>query len=424
MKIRTFSAWALLLSLVAVVSCNKSEKTDETWKEIPTDVITVESGNAAITVNGTTLQYYGSAKIEASSATEAVLTLADVVPGYETVNASVTLEKTSATGFSFSGEAALDHPKVIIPDLKSESLDGFYALGVQGTVTLEGKLTLTAATKIADKYQAGLAGKWNVLRDVKIRENGSVPPGPLGVTWKSTGYDNIGESIAPLASIFIGGLVGNVLNSVSFLEDGNITAQYYSDLELSMDNIFNLMPTMDEEAGTARYGYVHDGNWNQSPAANLAMWYTNGDRFYVVPNIYGIGAVIEGEEENTKANSIADLPEIAQILTMLKELGVDVTTLTAEMMKIIDSGVALKYAVDGNSLKLYADKELCGPIIESFLPVLPLLDDLYAGLAESDPDLYSTLTFAMAMVGIEKPSDLATVWANTTEFEVFLNLVK
>lgn len=55
-----------------------------------------------------------------------------------------------------------------------------------------------------------------------------------------------------------------------------------------------------------------------------------------------------------------------EILAQLKEFGVDVNALNAELQKILQRGVELKYSLDGDSLRIYVDKALCDPIVKLF----------------------------------------------------------
>ena len=92
------------------------------------------------------------------------------------------------------------------------------------------------------------------------------------------------------------------------------------------------------------------------------------------------------------------------------------------------NGIEYKYAVNGQNLKIYVDKELCAPVIDALLPVLPTLDAVLEQLAQShDPEDIKTLQTIkeiMDQIGLQKPSDLDLVWKATTEFEIAYNFAK
>lgn len=117
-----------------------------------------------------------------------------------------------------------------------------------------------------------------------------------------------------------------------------------------------------------------------------------------------------------------------EIISSLKEYGVDVNALNAELQKMLSRGVELKYSQDGDNLKIYVDMALCDPIVEALLPALKTLDAVLEELSKSDdPDdkeTVETVQLIMGMLGLEKPSDFALVWKATTEFEIALNFTK
>ena len=59
-----------MLALLGVfASCNKDSKSDENWKDIPSNQFTAESGKAEMSVNSIPVSM-GNVKLTASSATE------------------------------------------------------------------------------------------------------------------------------------------------------------------------------------------------------------------------------------------------------------------------------------------------------------------------------------------------------------------
>lgn len=122
------------------------------------------------------------------------------------------------------------------------------------------------------------------------------------------------------------------------------------------------------------------------------------------------------------------MSSVIEILATLKALGVDVDALNTELQKVLTRGIEYKYKVNGQNLKIYVDKELCAPVIDALLPVLPTLDAVLEQLAQSqDPEDIKTLQTIkkiMDQIGLQKPSDLDLVWKATTEFEIAYNFAK
>ena len=97
-------------------------------------------------------------------------------------------------------------------------------------------------------------------------------------------------------------------------------------------------------------------------------------------------------------------------------------------MKIIKNGVALKYTQKDDALKIYVDKSQCDPFVKSFIPALPLLDQMYEELKkstdESDQQTVQMIQLVFTMMGIEKPSDFEGMWNATEIFQIELNFKK
>lgn len=148
---------------------------------------------------------------------------------------------------------------------------------------------------------------------------------------------------------------------------------------------------------------------------------------FIVPNVSAIIDAADAEETRTDIDGI-DMSSVIEILATLKALGVDVDALNTELQKVLTRGIEYKYKVNGQNLKIYVDKELCAPVIDALLPVLPTLDAVLEQLAQSqDPEDIKTLQTIkkiMDQIGLQKPSDLDLVWKATTEFEIAYNFAK
>ena len=83
-----------MLALLGVFAgCNKDSKSDENWKDIPSNQFTAESGKAEISVNSIPVSM-GNVKLTASSATEGVLQMNNVIPCASSVAVNVNLKNT------------------------------------------------------------------------------------------------------------------------------------------------------------------------------------------------------------------------------------------------------------------------------------------------------------------------------------------
>ncbi len=431
MKTKFLGAVALMASIFAMSACQK-DKADDTWKQLPVEQITVESGNAKLSVNEVPCTY-GNVQFVAGGEDNAVLTLTGAVPGFSEVKVNVDLIKRGENTFHFSGSEVLSTPPSIAATLRSVESSGFYTVAVEGDVTVEGTISVGVTTYVSSAMTTSLKGSWNLVRKCQYGESGPVN-GPAQITWKvaAEAGGNIG-TIVNLANAIVCPLLTEVLNQVTFDESGNIMAQYYSNLDLGDDalsKIFELIGSVQPDAeGNVTYT-AHHTDWLDSPKANLAFWYAQESSLFIVPNIAAIINAADSESTRTDRTDLSgiDLSAIMELLSKLKEYGVDVEALNTELQKILTRGIELKYSEKDGGLKIYVDKALCAPIIEALLPALKTLDVLLEELSKSedpeDQETLQTVQLVMYMLGLEKPSDLELVWKATSEFEIALNFTK
>lgn len=422
MKRKFLFLGCLLGSALLLASCGK-DKVDETWKTLPQDEIAIENGNAHFMVNGIDSKK-GTVKVVAKSATEADVTLTGIVPGYNTVLVNATLEKGENSTYTFAGKAALTENPAIFT-LKSVAQNPIYVVTVEGDINVEGKVNAKVTTNLSENFRGTLANTWNINRIAPI-VNGVPSTGVVWITWTFNDTKYAGATnLALVAGSMMGGLLSNYLDAVTFCPDGNITARYWEDEDNQeggniLEKLVKYAPQEDEKGENMIYGNDHNDKWLESPAANFAFWYVRDGMLYVVPNAAAFAD--EGDDTNI------DLGSLQTELQKLAAVGVDVTTLTAEVMKIMKNGVALKYTQEGDALKIYVDKAQCDPFVKSFIPALPLLDQMYEELKkstdESDQQTVQMIQLVFAMVGIEKPSDFEGMWNATETFQIELNFKK
>lgn len=411
---------SILGAVLLLASCNKEE--DQGWKTIPQDEVSIKDGNAHFTVNGVE-QPQGSVKVVAKSSSQAQVTLSGIVPGYDEVIFTASLKKGDNSTYTFSGVSLLtDVPS--IATLKSEAMpqDYIYRVAVEGDINTEGVVNASVTTQLSDEFKGGLEGSWPIKRVAPV-VNDEASAGPLWINWTFTDSKYAGATtIGKLAGTILGGVLANYLDEVTFNADGNITAKYWEDSdsdEFDISKIFEYQPVLDEKTNSYVYGNKHDDKWIESPAANYAFWLVRNGMLYIVPNLS-----VLSEDGDTSL----DMDSLSESLQSLKAIGVDVNTLTAEIMKILENGVALKYSSDGNVLKVYVDKSQCDPIVKSFIPALPVLDkmlaDLEASESEDDQQTVQMIKLVLSMLGLEKPSDFEGLWNATETFEIELNFTK
>ena len=428
---KIMSLCALVCVLACSASCKKDSPENNGWKEIPSEIITAESGNAVITVNAVPVQV-GNAKLSATSGNAATLTLNNIIPGYNKVEMDVDLKSAGKGEWTFSGNTSLVASPSMISLLSTTARPAIYE------ITSEGKITITASSRVSDAAQAGLAGTWNLLRTVAPGSKMLPSAYPMQVTWTAGGNYAASAANLSMALSLLGSVnVADSFNSMTFHEDGNITAEYWesdSDDEggFQMPDVQTLLKALIGPDGKYHFNATSHTEWISLPKANLAFWYAQ-DYFYMVPNV----AALAGDDENADFMTRANLPsgdsslsDIMDLLNDLKELGVDVKALMPQIQQIMKSGFRFKYSQENGALELYADKEMCDPIINAFLPALPKLDELLAGMADN-PDISAEEKAQLAAImqlmkafGLEKPSDFVPLWQNTQTFRISINLVK
>ncbi|MDE5650217.1 MAG: DUF4925 domain-containing protein, partial [Duncaniella sp.] len=111
-----------------------------------------------------------------------------------------------------------------------------------------------------------------------------------------------------------------------------------------------------------------------------------------------------------------------QILPSIGLEGVDLSDVNPETIRTIltwlQTGVPLKYSVDGDYLSLYIDKEMADPFMVIIFKFLPVLQNMMDEMAAENP----MMSMMYGLLGIEKFSDLQTIWeSNTDEFKIALN---
>ena len=186
------------LSFFTACSDDDDNKTDDGWKAISA---TYTAETLKLTMGGTEVADQ-SVKVDASSAEQATITLANLIPGEAEVKIEAKMVKT---GESYALEGSNTN------DLRTVSAKGTVGAGV---------LTLDATLKIT----APIAGTWKLAEN----ESETFVSGPVSMVWEAaegtmlgflpvTSIPNIAEGFGSIALV-------QVLQSVTFQEDGQIVA--------------------------------------------------------------------------------------------------------------------------------------------------------------------------------------------------------
>lgn len=410
MKKKLIYLATLALAMGMFSACNK-DKADESWKEIPSTIITAESGDATLTVNGVP-DKSGNVKFVANSASKGELTLSNIIPGYNSVVVPVSIANSGKDVYKFDGKVSLSSAPAMI-QLFEVAKNSIYDITVSGEITMEGKVTLAAETAVSEAAQGGIAGTWKTADQIVTDPStGTVKSSPIMLKWTSKN-EKVNTQLASLNNV--GSLFGsmalfNYLQSVTFNADGNITASYYGgDFEMATMN----------DAG--KLTATHD-DWKASPKGNFAFWYTAGEYIFIVPNFEAMSDDDSADKPGETPDF--DIKDMISSLKDLKEYGVDVTALVTELTKIMKQGFVLKFAAEGNGLKVYADKSICGNIITAIIPAAKMLDTVLPELIKDKPEVAQYVQMLKGMLGIEKFADLEAIWKATDEFCITLSFTK
>ncbi len=413
----------LFITLAAAVAFAACSDDPAAWEKLPVEPISGES--AALTVNGEKMEA-GTVQLTATSATQGTLKLTNVLYGYDEITMEVGLtERTDGTGtFDIKGETGLT--KIPAINVKAAEEPAIYNVSVTGSISPEGTVAVNLTSVLSPEAQGGLTGSWNLLTKLKMNDDGSLKTVPLWITWSAQDPEKANaEQTALTVRQFGSSFLYQFLHSLTFLEDGTITAKYWDGegFNIETDIATYLMSGFgyNDDWTEASMRIIRESpQWLESPK-KLLYWYVKGYSLYIVPDIAAILAQIKkdsGREVSGGMNGITDL------LAGLREYGVDVETLLPLVMQWMETGIQFKYEKTENGLKLYADKEMCAPVVEALLPALPILDKALAEFAASSDDFLIQYlpSLLYGMLGIDNLAALDSIWkTNTKEFEISLN---
>lgn len=361
-----------------------------------------------------------------------VLTLIGVIPGEYTV--AIPNVYPDATG-AFEGETTT-------PEGTSVKYAGKFNGGT-GVLELNVEPTLAAA------LQGGIARLWNLSLDAEstIDDYYNFIPNPypaIRMIWTPIDENELnGSDLADLVSRAASHFVVDLLSNLTLNANGTLTAKYGDVKNISLpdfNNQDNLMELVGWFSGLLQPEMnPTQTTWMESPAG-LAYWYCKDDCFYFVPDIMNIVAQANKDNGSSDvtpemiAGLLAQISQMQpselisfanQILPTLGLEGVDLSDVDPETIRTIlswlQTGVPLKYKVDGDYLSLYVDKTMAAPFMTLIFKFLPMLQQKIDEMAATNP----MMSLMWVVLGISQLSDIETIWkTNTDQFMIAINFNK
>lgn len=411
MKKNLLYLFALICSMNLFIACSDDD-TDNGWRDIPGDEI-IAGDNATFEINGQALTA-GSIQLTAKNESEAELIMKNVLPGYAKVTVDVELAKQSDGSFNFTGKKGLATPPAMFEVKDVASQPAIFDVTVQGNINADGKVFVKVTSALSTEAKGGLSGSWNTLAKGTITASELVKS-PLMVKWSAIDPTKTNmELVSTVGSSFGSVALFNYLNQVTFHEDGNITAKYWTG-GITFEEFFL---GMDDDGNFI----ANHQDWLSSPKSNLAFWYVKGEYIYVVPNLTAILGQVAGDN----GGQTPDLGGLGEIVGKLGEYGIDIIAFLPLAQNMMSTGIPLKYTKTDKELKIYVDKAMVDPFMKLLLPALDKLqEDVDKIMADPESETAGMIGMLLVMLGIEKLDDIKTAWnENTKEFEIAIILTK
>lgn len=328
------------------------------------------------------------------------LTLAGIMPGDDLVlNVSTT---DTPNGIAFEG-SGLCSPS-INPNAKSIA---DILVNVRGTI-INGIADIIVRTQQTIEQNRAMVGEWSLLNKVTYSGslwNMTVKSAPLMLKWDAA------PNLELMVSQVGAAIAYQNLKSIKLNDDATCQITYCPDpaLEMAMPNPNGTLPEP-----------THN-NW-VTTEPNQFFWFVRGDRLCIVPNIYKmltdrLDSISTGTPFRSRAIDREQLDSIqAQAIAAIDWMREFADQWAAP-------GLTFKYRLDGDNLAIYWDKAMLDPIMKLDF-IYTFLQDKLDALTASDPQTAQMINMLLQFGGMQSISDLKTLWANTTEFELSLNLTR
>lgn len=387
---------------------------------------------ATLTLTYSDVNYNGATVYYTLSGTTPVLTLANIVPGEPSV--SIESVYTDPNG-AFSGTATTSEGTTIEYD---------------GTVNAANGMTLALHVTMPDGLQLVGTYGWAEIENAGSYEERQGMPSGSGFYMDvvdengSVGGDN--SSLGFMARPLLGGILPQVLGSVTFATDGNILADYSSDsVAIPMADVYDLKDPNQQMmwlyAGIMSGGFTQeklntmlDGRTYQSSPANLAHWFIKDGQLKVKLNVAAIVSQALADKGmtdtgldlssiisqflNTDAQGLRELlaslsslmGNHAGFVKLLAEKASDDTLNT--LLDWVKNGISLniEQTADGHT-RVYLDRD----DLDMFIQLLKV------------PELYTAFTAmlpAEAQMAAGFVYQIYNDWENLSTFNIGLDLIK
>ena len=313
-------------------------------------------------------------------------------------------------------------------------------------LVLAGMLAFSACDDDSDKEgpvdseAAALTGTWNLSLQVPYAVGEMDPdtweyerfvnPYPsISLEWtaKSDTVTPNADNLSLLATNLLSKLLPEVVHSITFSENGALTAEYYPSpifnrIWNSSDSTWREVAEESAlttwmaaalmgasfEAGSAEEAQkleypLYPRTWVNAPSVS---WSLKDGMVNLKLNMEAIKAQIPADGSSVSFDTV-----IAMLGSILGE---------DRLNALLGNGLPLKYKMESEVLTLYIDKEMAAPYMEVLLPLLPGLWEMAMGSVPAD--MAPLMPMLFQALGLEKIDDLQTIWkTNTDKFEIVLH---
>ncbi len=374
----------LLISCLTGVSVFLTSCSEDHYGPEPVDVTANYSNKLSNPNPNLNLTYSGETMIGKSVDFSTVIgetaniTLYNIIPGDEALKMTNIPISGDKTGYSFTGNAT----GTLGTSFK-------YAGRIEvGQFTLEITDIQLAANAITTQRQ------WYTIPYTGEGEDETDPSTGIEYTNATYGvhFHSDNENVSSLAGIVeavAGNILGSVLRSINFCEDGNITARYASmpQVEGGIFGYFMPLPIRPES------------DYNLSPI-NLATYYIKGNSLYVIPNIEMIFKQLQSNK--TRAISVTDMKEILELIDRWLTTGIRFNIVSEiKPESLFNDGSYIKHTGD---MMLYVDKSEVGilfnllPLLKDVIPDSDMKETLVQLLDMLVPELIASKVFELGIV--------------------------
>lgn len=402
--------FTLICSICLFTACGDDDKGeggggDTTWEQVAGSY---EGDKLAFSYGETTLTGK-KATFTATNSSNGSLALTNVIPGEETTTISDIKVENSA----FSGTAATTNANVeYTGSVKDE------VMTLKLNVVMKDPNGWAKTYNLAD-YETG---PYDYLGESMIAPTSAA----LYANWVAEeDYVNV---LVPLFKIAGGGLLPQVLKTVTLESDGNITAEFMKKptIQFQQEWIMGFFFTQQAPDPSVFNALIPAEGWQSAPQ-HLAYWYVKNDQLYVKLNISAIVSQALGAEAEGLSDLINQIlngspSTIKQLLSQLPGINLaNISDASFEMLlSWVKDGIPMSVKIDNGHTYMYLDKTAFDPIFSSRTEgdqTTSDLQEVWKMLVESNkiPQEMQPLALFINMI--------SQYWGGTSEFGLGLDLI-